>query len=410
VTRRLAFVDAPAGCSGDMFLGALVDLGLPAARLQSWADGLALGDVEVRTERVRRGALAATRVTVCRDGKAIEGHADQHAHAHDAHEGHGHRTLAEVLSILGRLGDLDAPPLEAAKRAFLHLAEAEARVHGVPAGEVHFHEVGASDALVDVAGTCLGLHDLGIEEVRVSPLPWSRGVVRTAHGDMPLPAPATVLLLEGHPTVPSQEAYEQVTPTGAALVRALATGHAIPAGFVPRSTGLGAGAFDRSRLPNVLRIVVGEGPREAGPADAVLLETNLDDVTGQVAGRAVERALEDGALDAWCAPITMKKGRPGLLLSLLVRPADVGRLEALVFRETPTLGVRRRSVARTELPRRIEPVDTPWGTVRMKVRDGPGGCEATPEHDDCRRLADEHGVPLRRVIEAAAATWAAGRA
>jgi uncharacterized protein (DUF111 family) len=224
---------------------------------------------------------------------------------------------------------------------------------------------------------------------------------------MPLPAPATLLLLEGHPTFPSDERYEQVTPTGAALLRALSGGHGIPGGFTPRATGCGAGTYDASKLPNVVRVVLGDVPAGAETADAVLLETNIDDASGQVVGRAIERALAEGALDAWCTGITMKKGRPGVVLCLLARPADVARLEAMLFRETPTLGVRRRSVERTELPRRHETVETSWGRVRIKVREGPDGPEGTPEYEDCRALAEAHDVPFRRIARAAQAAWTA---
>lgn len=405
---RIAFVDAPAGVSGDMFLGALVDAGLPLAVLEEAVDKMALDRVELKVARVTRGAVAATKVDVIRDGRPIEGAYDTHLHGEESGHEHGHRDLAGVLRVLGRLGDLTVPPLDAAARAFRELATAEARVHGSTPDDVHFHEVGAADALVDVAGTCLGFAHLGVDEVRVAPLPWSRGTVETAHGTMPLPAPATALLLEGHPTVPSEETYEQVTPTGAALVRALSGGSTIPAGFVPQASGLGAGSYDRSALPNVLRVVLGEVPEAAGDGRVVLIETNLDDTSGQVVGRAIERALAEGALDAWCAPITMKKGRPGLVLSLLVRPADVERMEALLFRETPTLGTRRRALDRTELERRTESVTTPYGSVRMKVREGPDGAQATPEYDDCLARADEHDVPLVRVLEAARRAWSTG--
>jgi len=428
--NRVAYVDAPAGCAGDMFLGALVDAGLPLAVLEDVADGLGLDDVEVRAERVMRGALSATKVDVCRGGRPIAGAADvhlaandhDHEHGHDHQHEHGHdhdddhehahgRSLADVLRALEGLGPLDEAPVSWAAAAFRALAEAEARVHGARPDTIHFHEVGAADALVDIAGTCVGLHHLGVEAVHVSALPWGGGTVETAHGTLPLPAPATVLLLEGHPVVPSDETYEQVTPTGAALVRALGRGRHVPAGFVPARTGLGAGSRSDTRLPNVVRLVLGDVLGDVvgavGHDEAVLLETNLDDVTGQVASHALAEALRAGALDAWWTSVTMKKGRPGLVLSVLARPEDASRVEALLFRETPTLGVRRRAFERSVLTRRSEEVVTPWGTVRMKVRTGPGGVEATPEFEDCRRLAEKNDVAVRHVIEAAQGAWQA---
>jgi uncharacterized protein (TIGR00299 family) protein len=311
-----------------------------------------------------------------------------------------------VLAVVRGARGLPAEALADAVRAFTVLAEAEAAVHGVSPDEVHFHEVGALDALVDVVGVCAGLRRLGVVEVRVSPLPWFSGEARMAHGALPLPAPAVVHLLAGHPTYPSGETFEQVTPTGAALVRALSRGTAPPEGFVPRAVGVGAGNHSGGRLPNVVRLVVGEAGAEAGGSeDAVLLETNLDDATGQQVARAMERALAAGALDAWATPVVMKKGRPGTVLSVLAPPAAASALEAVLFRETPTLGVRRRAVARTTLPRRLVPVPTPYGPIHVKVRTGPDGDEATPEHDECRAAADRAGVPLRAVQDAALRSW-----
>lgn len=409
---RMALLDAPAGIAGDMLLGALLDAGLPVAVLEDVVDRLGFDGVSLRVERVMRGALSATKVDVLKDGRVIEGQDDAHLHDHDHDDDHDHahghgRTLADVLAILGRAGDLDAGPWAQAAAAFRHLAEAEARVHGVQPSTVHFHEVGAIDALVDIAGACVGLHHLGVEQVIAGPLPWGSGTVETQHGTMPIPAPAAAVLLEGHPTVPSAETYEQVTPTGAALVRVLARGHTLPAGFVPEATGHGAGTYDRSRLPNVVRLVLGTQVAGADRDQAVLLETNLDDASGQVAAYALERALAAGALDVWFTPVTMKKGRPGVVLSVLVRPEDAARLETVLFDETPTLGIRRRTVGRSILARRHDEVATPFGTVRMKVRSAPSGEAATPEYEDCAALASARGVPLRAVIEAAQAAWQA---
>ncbi len=420
---RVAYLDMPAGVAGDMLLGALLDAGLPVAVLEEVVDRLGFADVELRVARVMRGALAATKVDVCRGGVPIEGLDDVHVHAghghghgdghgHDDGHGHGHghgRSLADVRHLLGHAGDLTRGAWARAAEAFQHLADAEARVHGVQPSTVHFHEVGATDALVDIAGTCVGLEHLGVEALYAGAFPWGSGTVETQHGTMPIPAPATALLMEGHATVPSTETYEQVTPTGAALVRTLARGSRLPAGFVPERTGLGAGSFDRSRVPNVVRLVIGRVDETSAHDEAVLLETNLDDVSGQVAAHALERALAAGALDAWFAPVTMKKGRPGVVLSILARPDDAARLETLLFDETPTLGVRRRSVARRILARRHEDVATPWGTVRMKVREAPSGEAATPEYEDCAGLAARAGVPVRAVMDAAQAAWQASR-
>ena len=409
---KCAFVEAPAGCAGDMFLGALVDLGVEPSFFQDLADRMGLDDVRVSAERVTRHALAATKVDVIVGGVAVEGAQDVHQHppddAHATNSGdhpHGHTTLADITERLSRLGSLDERPWSDALAAFRALAQAEATVHGTTPEAVHFHEVGAADALVDIVGTCAGLHHLGVEQVQVGALPWGSGTIRCAHGEMPNPAPATVLLLQGHPTMPSPATYEQVTPTGAALVRVLAKRHVVPAGFTPSGTGLGAGTHPGEGLPNVVRITLGDVTAPAIRDTVCLLETNLDDVSGQVIARTMERLFEEGALDAWTTAVSMKKGRPGVVISVLCRPADQARLEAVLFRETPTLGVRAQQLARTVLARHEESVSTPWGDVRVKVRQGPGGREATPEYEDCRRLADEHDVPIRKVIDAALQTW-----
>lgn len=408
---RVAFLDASAGIAGDMCLGALVDAGLPLDVLQDMATRLELGDLRVTAEPVDKHALRAVQVEVRLDGKPIEGPDDAHAHVPSAEAAHththAHRTLADVLSLLERLGDVSTGPLAQAASAFRALAEAEGRVHGQPPEAVHFHEVGAADALVDIAGTCLGLAHLGVERVYVSPLPWSTGTVQAAHGTLPLPAPATARLMAGHPTTGQGEAFEQVTPTGAALVRVLAAGTCPPAGFVPETTGLGAGHHPGGALPNVVRLVIGTVQEAGAPEDVVELATNLDDATAQVTAHAMSRVLEAGALDAWIVPTTMKKGRAGAVLHVLAEPADVGALEAVLFAETPTLGIRRHPVSRHVLTRRHVAVETPYGEVRMKVRETPTGPAATPEYEDARALAEAGDVPLQAVLDAAQHAWSA---
>jgi uncharacterized protein (TIGR00299 family) protein len=445
----VAFLDVTAGVAGDMCLGALVDAGLPLAAFEEVVAALGLDGVRVTARRVLKGPLAATKVDVLLPGVAVaegsgpahrHGHADDpphdhpHEHGHEhAHPplhaaagaaphpavhgpgpatGHPHRTLPDVLALLRGARGLPPEAMADAVRVFTLLAEAEGAVHGISPDEVHFHEVGALDALVDIVGTCVGLRRLGVLEVRASPLPWFGGRVRAAHGELPLPAPAVARLLLGHPTYPSGESFEQVTPTGAALVRALARGVGTPTGFVPRAIGIGAGDHPGGRLPNAVRLVIGEvGGEDATGTDVVLLETNLDDATGQEVGRALEAAMAAGALDAWAVPATMKKGRPALVLSVLAAPGDVAGLEALLFRETPTLGIRRRLLTRTVLARRQLAVATPHGPIHVKVRTTPMGEEATPEYEDCLAAAARTGVSWRIVAQAALAAWeaAAGR-
>ena len=415
----VAFLDVSAGVAGDMCLGALVDAGLPIATLEEVVAALGLEGVRVRARTVKKGALVATKIDVLLPGvpeAAPEAHAG-HTHAHDHPHVHGadhppahpqeHRRLADVLKIIRAAKGLPAEALADAVRTFTLLAQAEGRVHGISPEEVHFHEVGAADALVDIVGTCVGLARLGVREVRASALPWFTGRAHMAHGELPLPAPAVALLMTGHPTYPSGETFEQVTPTGAALVKALSRGHLPPAGFVPRRTGVGAGDHPGGKLPNVVRLILGDVGASSSPSDAVLLETNLDDATGQEIGHAIEKALASGALDAWAVPCVMKKGRPGVVLSVLAEPATASVLEDLIFRETPTLGVRRRAVERRVLPRRLVQVTTRYGPVHVKVRETPGGEEGTPEYEDCRQAASRAGISWREVASEAFAVWKA---
>ncbi len=397
---QAAFFDASAGIAGDMCLGALVDAGWPPSRLDEVVRALGLDRIRIRVAKVTRGPLAATKVDVLYGDRPAD----------EVREGGRHgRGLAPIVARLRAATTLPEAARERAVRAFEALARAESAVHGVLPDRVHFHEVGEADALVDVLGTCTALADLGVDDVHVGPLPLGEGVVETAHGALALPAPAVAHLLVGHPVFASGERHEQVTPTGAALVRTLARGHRLPGGFSIRTVGAGAGTFEGGRLPNVLRVFLGSVEEEEGAAtDAVLLETNLDDATGQEIARAIDAALEAGALDAWSVPATMKKGRPGAVLSVLVERGLQARLETVLFRETPTLGVRRVAVGRTVLARRHVRVETPWGAVRVKVRDGPDGASGTPEHDDALARAREYGVALRRVLEAARAAYERG--
>ncbi len=403
---RVAYVDAQAGIAGDMLLGALVDCGLPIEFLQTIATRLDLGNLTVEVRDVMRGAIAAKKVDVLMDGKPISGADDTHAAT-----GHGHhRHVSDIREILGRLGDPESPPLRRALHAFELLADAEARVHGTTPEKVHFHEVGAADALVDIAGTCLGLAELGVEELQVSPLPLGTGTIHAAHGAMPNPAPATMHLLKGLQLVPNTETFEQVTPTGAALLRALLPKVGLRTHITPEVTGHGAGTHPGGALPNIVRLVLGEERAldHTNERDVtILLETNLDDVTPQVVSHAMARVMEAGALDAWTTAATMKKGRPGVVLHVLCEAPASSRLGGILFRETPTLGIRHSVMQRRLLPRSFETVTTPYGDVRMKVREGPDGRAATPEYEDCAKRAREHDVPVETVMQAARQVWAA---
>jgi len=404
----ILYIDAFSGISGDMFLGALLDAGLAEADLRAALARLPIGGYELAVRKEKRGSLAATRVEVKLDPKAKQ----------------PHRHLSEIENILSAAhlaGNGTRPPRRAAKRGaralevFQRLAEAEARVHGTTAQEVHFHEVGAVDAIVDIFGVCAGLEILGVERVVSSGLPMGSGHVDAAHGRLPVPVPAVVELMKGFPIRPCDEVGELVTPTGAALAVTLADAFGPMPAMVVEKVGYGAGARESGRVPNVLRVILGQAAGPASPlatpwqgADAAeidtvwLVEANLDDATGQTVGAATEALFEAGAVDVWVTAATMKKGRPGMVLSCLAPEGLVGAVEEAFFRETPTFGVRRSAVVRSKLAREHVEVETRFGRVRVKVgRRGGRVVTASPEYEDCRRLAAERGAALREVYGAA---------
>ena len=379
----IGYLDLPSGLSGDMFLGCLIDAGWSVQNLQATLARLPLpaSAWSMRAERVRRGSLRATLVVV----EAVN--ADQPRNLR------GIRTLIETA-------DLPAIVREQAVATFTRLAEAEARVHGVPIEQVHFHEVGGLDAIVDIVGAAAGLHALGIERLYASAVPLGDGWVNTAHGRLPLPAPATLELLAAvhAPTRPAPGSGELVTPTGAALLTQLATFEQPEMRLL--RIGLGAGQHERA-WPNVARLWLGE-PLADGPM--VLLETNIDDMNPQLYAAASEKLFAADARDVWLTPIQMKKNRPGVLLSVLASAALEQTLADIILRETTTLGVRVQPVQRHEAWREIRPIETPYGTVNVKLkRMGDEWLGAMPEYDDCKRLAEAHGVPVRLVYEAALA-------
>jgi pyridinium-3,5-bisthiocarboxylic acid mononucleotide nickel chelatase len=384
----IGFLDLPSGLSGDMFLGCLVDAGLPVERLRAIVASLDLPAAEwsIEARGVMKGPLRATLVDV------------------RAHEGHVHRGLADVRGILAR-GRLAEPVARRSLAVFERLAQAEARVHGSTPDHVHFHEVGAVDAIIDIVGAVAGIHELGIESLYAGPVPLGQGWGQSAHGPIPLPGPATLELLAAAraPTRPAPGPGEWVTPTGAALLAELST-FSEPS-FVLERVAVGAGQRD-CPWPNVARLLLGS---ETEPA-LVLLETNIDDMSPQLYAAVSERLFALGARDVWLTPVQMKKGRPGVVLSALCPAALETAASETILRETTTLGVRVQTLAaRHEAAgRELRPVDTAYGPVRVKLkRVGSDLVAATPEYDDCAALAAARGVPLREVLDAA---QAAGRA
>jgi hypothetical protein len=391
---RTAYFDCFSGISGDMVLGALVDAGADLRPIESELRKLGLEGWTISAEKVKRGQIFATHVNVA------------------TAEGHHHRGLSIILDRIEK-AQLAPRAAERARKIFTRLAEAEANVHHLPVEQVHFHEVGAVDSIVDIVGACIGFELLGIDEFACSPLDVGAGQVMTAHGLLPVPAPATADLLRGAPIYTSGIQKELVTPTGAAIATTLSIRYSKIPEMTMRAIGYGAGSMDFPEKANVLRLLIGEresaaaGENLHGESDApiTVIETNVDDMSPQIYGYFVDRALAAGALDVFSTAVQMKKNRPGQLITILCEPTNVSRLTDLLFSETTTIGVRLYEARRRTLAREFLSVDTGHGPVRMKISRLNGSVlNATPEYDDCQRIAAEKGIPLKDVL--AAATFA----
>jgi uncharacterized protein (TIGR00299 family) protein len=394
---RVLHLDPFSGIAGNMFLGALLDLGLSRSELAEDLAGLGVRHRLV-VSKVRRGPLAARYVRV-----VVPGAPRHHGH-HDPHDPRHHgRSWREIRRLL-RGASLRAPVRERAERIFTALAEAEGRVHGIPAERVHFHEVGAVDAIVDVVGAAAALDRLGITRVTAAPPALGHGTVASEHGRLPLPAPATLELLRGIPVVPAEVAWETVTPTGAAILRSVVDEFRTLPALTLEAIGHGAGDDRKGPLPNVLRAVLGR--EEALTRDrVVVLEANLDDFVPEHFDHVMERLFAAGALDVTLQHQQMKKSRPGFLLRVLAPPALRIALARTLLAETTTLGVRVLEQERLLLAREVTSVATPFGRVRVKLAFGEGGrIDASAEYEDAKRAAKRAGVPLRDVVRAAEET------
>lgn len=479
---KIAYLDCFSGMSGDMFLGALVDAGISPELLKKTVNALNLG-ARLEISKVNRSGITATKVDVFIHGEkelprdeffalqqrksadenkaAYERHwhvhTDPHepAHAHEpgsaphvhegggprhSHEenqhdhehrhelGHSHehkhahgRSLKEIKSLIAK-ADIPERAKKTAAAMFEALGAAEAKIHNMDIESVHFHEVGAVDAIVDIVGAAVGAEALGADEIVCSPLNVGGGTVKCAHGVFPVPAPATVELLKGVPIYSSGVQKELVTPTGAAIVKSLVTRFGDVPAMVIETSGYGAGSRDIADHPNVVRLVIGEAAANQAIKPAVesrskvaehvtaqtvsVLEANLDDLNPQVFGYVIDRLFEEGALDVFGIPVQMKKNRPGMLLTVLCKPEDADRLTYLIFTETTTLGVRRHDERRRVLSRRWVNVATTWGDVRMKIGSMNGTVtNYAPEYEDCRKIAVEHHVPLKMVMQEAVRAW-----
>ncbi len=393
---RLAYLDGSAGVSGDMLLGALIHAGAPVDSLRATLQALALhADLDV--ESVDRSGISATHARILTHGRSADETPHHHHHAH--HE--PHRSLADIRTLI-LAAKLPKPVADRALRAFTLLGEAEAKVHGIPLEKVHFHEVGAVDAIADIVLVSAAAHALKIDGWRSGPLNVGSGTVQCAHGRFPVPAPATAELLRGLTTYSSGHQGELVTPTGAALLRAFDTSFGAQPGMIFDAIGYGAGSRNPPDLANVARLSVGETDSSTDATQTVVvLETALDDCNPQIIAHVAEEALRLGALDVLRTPVFMKKNRAGTLVTVLTDREHAGAIEQLLLRETSTLGLRIREERRVCLERRTVEVQTAWGPARVKVgqRDGLE-LNAAPEFEDCRRLAEANAIPLKLVMEA----------
>jgi pyridinium-3,5-bisthiocarboxylic acid mononucleotide nickel chelatase len=385
-----AYFDCFSGISGDMTLGALLDAGVSVEHLRAELQLLNLPGWELSTEKVWKNGMAATHAKV------------------RAQDTTTHRSLSTIVEIIEK-SSLSPAVKDRARAIFKKLGEAEAAVHDVPIEKIHFHEVGAIDAIVDIVGACIGFAALGIDSFACSPLNVGGGTAKMAHGVLPVPAPATARLLLGKPTYSNGVQKELVTPTGAAIVATLCSHFGPQPPMTVSAIGYGAGTADLEGQPNVLRLMVGEAAdkRAAAESETIrVLEANLDDMNPQIYGYFLEKALAAGALDVFATPVQMKKNRPGMLVTVLCKPEDEAKFHEMLFAETTTLGVRSFTAERRVLARQWETVHTAFGEVRIKVARLNGHIrQASPEFEDCRKLAEAQNVPLQRVMEEAMRTW-----
>ncbi len=378
-----------------MILGALIGLGVPVEELSEELKSLKVDPFEIIVDEVVEQGMSGVRAKV-----VVHEHR-HHPHHHGEQDHHHGRHLSTILKLIAA-SDLPDPVKANASAVFQRIGEAEAAIHNIDIEKIHFHEVGAMDSIIDIVGCCLALHKLGVDGVSIRSLPQGHGTIECAHGTYPNPAPATLRMLQGFPTEPIDEPFELVTPTGAALLSAWRTADAPPIGGQAIKTAYSFGHRKLRLRPNLLRATLYEVAEDQAADECLVLECNLDDTTPELVGCLFDRLLASGALDVFTVPVFMKKQRPGILLTVLCLPSDRNRMLDLVFRESTTFGVRERLMNRTVLDRSFLPVETPFGTVRIKIGRWCGEIvTASPEVEDCRKCASKGGIPVKNVYDAA---------
>ncbi|MFA5073561.1 MAG: nickel pincer cofactor biosynthesis protein LarC [Nitrospirota bacterium] len=385
---KTAYFDCFSGISGDMTLGALVDAGMSIEVLRAELAKLNLSGYEIKAEQVKRSGIAATKVHVIINK-----------------QDHQSRHLSDIVNLIGQ-SSLSPTVKQKSINIFNRLADAEAKVHGTSREQIHFHEVGALDSIIDIVGSVIGLEYHALSQVITSAINVGSGTVQTSHGTFPIPAPATAELLRDIPCYASSQLFELTTPTGAALVSTLGSSFGLLPNMKIDRIAYGAGDKDFRGSPNVLRLMIGELAADYTEDTSSIIETAIDDMNPQIYDSVIQKMLDQGAQDAYLTPIIMKKGRPGILLTVLADASKIDSLLDILFRETTSIGARMHSVERKKLQREIRSVETQYGTIRMKVSmRGNAILTVTPEYEDCRAIAEKQGTPIKQLMEEAKALF-----
>lgn len=383
---KIAYFDCFSGISGDMILGAFVDAGLDVTFLKEQLAKLHVHGYEIYAEKVKRSGISGTKVHV------ITSSNDKHAHHHNSH-----LKFIDIKAIIEK-SNLGNDIKNDSIKIFHSLAIAEAKVHNTSIEEIHFHEVGAVDSIVDIVGSVIAIKYLGVEKVYFSPIPLGRGFVKCEHGTFPVPAPATVELLKNHLVRSSDTENELTTPTGAAIITIMGEGLRTNPEMKILHVGYGAGNHDNKTIPNLLRIFIGELSQDRESDEMWIVETNIDNMSGEILGFVMDKLFEAGAVDTYFTPIQMKKGRPGIIISAIVSDMNLSSVELALFNQTTTFGIRKHKVARKVLIREFKEVDTHLGKVKLKIGRFNGNIKSySPEYEDCKKIAEEKGIPLKEV-------------
>ncbi len=379
---KIAYFDAFSGISGDMTIGAFIDAGLDFEEFKNEIQKLNLTNYEIQTRKITRSGITATKFDVI-----VKSHE------------HEHRNLSEIFEIIEK-SKLSEFVKETSKKIFTTLAQAEAKIHNTTIDKIHFHEVGAIDSIIDIVGSAICIEKLGIEKIYASKIPLGSGTfVQSQHGKIPVPSPATIEMLRNFPTTLTDIQFELTTPTGAAIIATLADYGLEKETIKIKSVGYGAGDFEIPQQPNLLRIIIGEIPEKYDEDKLLLIETNIDDMNPEIYPYVIEKLLSSGANDAYLVPVIMKKGRPGIILSVLVSESKLDEILNIIFSQTTTLGVKIFEVRRKKLKREQKEIDTPFGKVKFKLVQLNNAQRLVPEFEECKRIAEEKNLPLVQVYK-----------